>query len=367
MNFIFFTKTKWSEPPRLRHQLANLLIDNGHNVIFVEKPSYSSRLKVEKSSGKMYLIKYRQLIHHKLRLGRLLRFLNAKYEQRNIKIVLEKLNTAPDVVINFNYDYYFLPTIFNIPIFTIINDAFWERTLYGLNLHMKRQLEMTLAISDRVFTVSKPLESELSQFCNPILFRPWLSDSAVCNPVSDNFEKNVVLFWGYINRRLDFEYIRKFIELFDGTKGIIKFRFIGPIENDVDDIFHLLVKNGTIEHLPECHIKDVVFDDVFLSIIPYKDSYCESVTDFPNKLLPLLSAGLPIVHLGMPQLVQTDFIVGLTGIIESDVNVIYKLREDYMNNGFQNSISEFVRYNTASIRYEEFMRYVYDSLGAPTT
>ena len=37
----FFTKTNWNEQPRMRHQLALLLRNYGHQILFFEKPNNS--------------------------------------------------------------------------------------------------------------------------------------------------------------------------------------------------------------------------------------------------------------------------------------------------------------------------------------
>ena len=64
MRFIFLTKTKWSEPPRIRHQLARMLSNAGYEIIFFEKPiqffgiNYSDKINSDKINSD------NNIIHH---------------------------------------------------------------------------------------------------------------------------------------------------------------------------------------------------------------------------------------------------------------------------------------------------------------
>ena len=153
-NIIIFSKTKWQEPPRLRHQLTRLLKKNGHNIIFFEKnsfrakrgiPFFCSQPTVRLEEG-IHFYSHPELLHHQLRPFRLLRKLNEYYELKYINKILnnnnnnkqssniqpqtsnikhQTSNIKPDLIINFNYDYYFLKNIFpDTPIATVINDDF---------------------------------------------------------------------------------------------------------------------------------------------------------------------------------------------------------------------------------------------------
>ena len=55
---VITTATSWDEPPRIRHQMANLLVEN-FNVLFVELPFESSWIKkknLQKVSDRMSII-----------------------------------------------------------------------------------------------------------------------------------------------------------------------------------------------------------------------------------------------------------------------------------------------------------------------
>ena len=174
--FLIFTKTNWDEPPRLRHQLAKLLLSDGHEIVFFEKPAYilGKRSKNKTSEKKIKFLRYRQLIHHKLRLIPLLHSLNAGFEKAQINM-LRKDNqfNIKDIIINFNYEYFFLRSLFpENKIITIINDDFWSSALFQYEKPLRWALKKTCLSSDAVLTVSKPLSEQLSEFCRPHLFYP---------------------------------------------------------------------------------------------------------------------------------------------------------------------------------------------------
>jgi hypothetical protein len=128
MRFIFFTKTNWEETPRLRHQLAILLSSRGHTVVFFQRPSGPGLGAVgspKATQEGIELIRTRQLIHHQLRCIAPLPTLNALYEARQIRGRVQGSLAQDDVIVNFNYDYYFLRTIFpKHSIISIFNDDF---------------------------------------------------------------------------------------------------------------------------------------------------------------------------------------------------------------------------------------------------
>ena len=109
MIFYLFTKTNWDEPPRIRHQLADLLIKNNHEVYFFQKPKQNFRTKPETDSiNEITLIRYSELLHHQLRPCRYVQIANGSFCKKNIRKAIKYL-PLPNVIINFNYDY----SIFN--------------------------------------------------------------------------------------------------------------------------------------------------------------------------------------------------------------------------------------------------------------
>jgi hypothetical protein len=86
MRFIFFTKTNWNEIPRFRHQLAKLLINDGHKIIFFQKPNFFFQRHIlnNASKNKIKLVRHKQLIHHRLRFNSFIHNLNSWYEKKKL-------------------------------------------------------------------------------------------------------------------------------------------------------------------------------------------------------------------------------------------------------------------------------------------
>ena len=66
---IIITRTNWSEPPRLRHQVASLLARQGFNVIFFERPNsllHALSLFTPLKSDRISTLPLTEFIHHQL-------------------------------------------------------------------------------------------------------------------------------------------------------------------------------------------------------------------------------------------------------------------------------------------------------------
>ena len=84
------------------------MLDAGHTVTFYEKPYYPwQRVNtVQTGINGLSLRNTKQLIHHKLRINFILGKLNEIFEIISIKQSSIEM-TGAEVIINFNYDYYF--------------------------------------------------------------------------------------------------------------------------------------------------------------------------------------------------------------------------------------------------------------------
>lgn len=109
-NFILFSKSYWDEVPRLRHQVAKLLMTNGKRVLFFEKPDYIFLKKEKNLTADINLIEIkrtRQLIHHQLRVVNFFSNLNASFEKKEIAKEINREKISNCAILNFNYDYFF--------------------------------------------------------------------------------------------------------------------------------------------------------------------------------------------------------------------------------------------------------------------
>lgn len=373
-NIVIFSKTKWKEPPRLRHQLTRLLKKNGHNIIFFEKNSFLMKpgnpfiysQPTTRFEEGIHFYSHPELLHHQLRPFRLFRKLNEYYELKYINKILHisacaeatvgnhqsAIRFKPDLIINFNYDYYFLKNLFpHIPLITIINDDFEAKAKFWMKKSARVQIRQTCVSSDIVLTVSYPLLKKLKKYNDyTYLFFPWAKNlyqlSTDCVDRMPGGEvREVVLYYGYINNKLDWEIINKLVQ------AKIKLRFIGPIAKNVRKHIRKLFKFNNFELLPACDIQNIDFNDVCCSIIPYdlnfKNNHSITVS---NRIFNLLSYGIPIVN------------ADLKYLIDSPKKVIQKCSDikeyleaiDFFKNNFsfvQADIADFLKDNYEENRY----------------
>lgn len=359
MRFIFFTKTDWAEPPRLRHQMARLLASNGHNVVFFQKPrniftGSCSKVNLAPSVNNIEFVRTDDLFHHKLRVNKFIGSLNASFEIQQIKKIMTTVRGGEDdVLMNFNFDYYFLRKIFpKNKIVTIINDNFWCRAIFGYSTPLKNALIATCKNSDLVFAVSEPLIEELSEFCDPHLVLPW-SEKRYLFP-NLNSARNQLLFWGYINDRLNFDYIERLVNGIKERKIDVVLRFVGPVQANIDRRFRQMVGDKHVLFEPAVDIQFLNTENVLAALIPYiEGNEADDATTVPNKAFPMLANGLPLLITGMPRFIDRPFVFRLGQNVDDDVCLIKKMPT--MFSCLQPSIQDFLNGNNPSDRYKQII------------
>jgi len=353
MKFIFFSKSMWTETPRLRHQLASLLINYQQKVIFFQKPHYFWENKsIEMHShGLLQCLTTKQLIHHQLRLIEPLRYLNAHYEVSSIKSK-NIITDEDDVIINFNYDYYFIREIYkNNKIVTVINDDFIAQAKFFSGRHVANALEKTCKASDVVLTVSYPLIEQLSPWCNPQLFLPW-ADVDYMEPTFNTL-RNRVLLWAHIDGRIDFTLLENAALL----RKNIEFYIVGPkAKNIIHAVESISEKCKNIIVLPPQKLTELPINSFFAAIIPYKNNVrdIEAITA-SNKTFQLMTRGLPIVTHGTP------YFLDHTAIMKSScLNDFLKGIDLCFNNydRLQASIKDLISHNQPNNRYLQLLSYL---------
>jgi hypothetical protein len=354
-NFIIFSKSLWDETPRLRHQVANLLLSYEHRVVFFEKPDFIFSRKNKLSIKKSKLIdvkRSRQLIHHQLRVSCLLSNLNAKYEKKSITDKVNVIDSEIPIVINFNYDYYFLRDIFPFSkIITIINDDFVAQSKFNNGKHVVRALEATCRISDAVLTVSFPLAQQVKNWCDPQIFLPWAPSRHIApNMVSI---RSSILIWAHIDGRMDFELLKSFAIM----RPKIQIDLIGPISSKIKKIFFDLVRQfPNINYLGTASLDNINFDMYFCTAIPYLNHIPDiNAITASNKTFQLLSKGLPIVTHGMPNFYESAVIVK-TNCLNEFIDGIDLCFDEFFN--LQNTIANLVNQNLPKDRYRQIMSYL---------
>lgn len=350
-NFIFFSKTLWSEPPRMRHQLAQLLLDSGESVIFVEKPLYpfiknSSDIKQIEAGPK--ILQSNQLIHHQLRIFNFLRILNDEFEKISIKKNILPHASPNSVIVNFNYDYGFIRDIFpKNKIITVINDDFVSMARIGNGGCIKKALAKTCGISDVVLTVSYPLMQQLERWCKPILFLPW-SESDY-KPPSVSEKRDSILIWASINNVVDFNIVT---ELAVNLPDLL-FYLVGPISGSANKKVPEICKDHkNIFYLPPSRLEDLNLNQFFASLMPYRQGVgSTTAVTLANKSVRLMSFGLPLIVHGMPNFLEHEAIYKCQNLTQI-INAINSSKNRFCE--LQDAIQSFVSDNTAINRLAMF-------------
>jgi len=341
-----FTRTSWNEMPRIRHQITDLLTANGHNVTFFQKAESGTSLSPEKISEHLTVVSLPELIHHQLRPLRQIGAAANLFPKKFIRKYYSE-NQLPDVVINFNYDFGFLKEIFpSIPLITIINDDFIAQAKPWMKKMITARIAETSSASDAVLTVSYPLQKVLSKYnSNTMLFFPW-ADKNYSSPVDDKV-RNVVLYFGYINHRIDFTILNKIAE------NKISLRMIGPVQRTVDKTaWQKLLTYESVSLLSARLLNEVDLSDVFCSIMPY-DLNVESVNacSISNRSYNLLSYGIPLLQPALPEaLPAPENVVRYCNTNEDYFSGIEYFRKHFFDS--QNEIQKFLSGNYSADRYK---------------
>lgn len=356
MKFIFFSKTMYDEIPRIRHQLAYLLMKFDHQVIFFQKPAFPSvfnnKLINKKIGNDIEIRQTKQLIHHQLRVFDWIIALNSKYESNQIFKSLENIKNN-DVIVNFNYDYFFLRRLFpHNKIITIINDDFIAQAKFFNGKHVERSLGLTIKNSDVNLTVSYPLFNQIKNLGGKVnLFLPW-TESYYIKP---NFEKRSksILIWASINSVIDFD----LIYFLSNSLKDFNFYLIGPLDNTIENTVIRLCENKNIHYHNPVNLEDLLnISNFFMGLMPYKTNVksTEAVT-IANKTFRLMSLGMPLVVHGMPNFFEHPAILKSKTYDEVISNIQYCF-ENFEN--LQDDICKLISENTDEVRYNQFINYI---------
>lgn len=351
-DYIFFSKSNWRETPRLRHQLADLIRKFGGKVHFYQKPLFFWQKRndeeVVENDGSLILARTRQLIHHQLRVFSVFMWLNALIEKRSIHVALDINLSQKAIIVNFNYDYFFLRDIFpNNKIITIINDDFVAQSKFFSGNYVRDSLKKTCEESDLVLAVSYPLMRQVSDWCSPKLFFPW-ADVKYNMPAGCS-ERHAVLLWAHINVRIDFDLLRQSILM----RPDMIFYIVGPQAPNIKHQISLIESAVNVVIIPFSKLNDLPLEIFFAAIIPYKKNVAdiEAVT-MSNKSLQLMSRGLPIITYGMPSFYEHPAILKANDINEFVTGLDY-FRQNFST--LQVSIENLISDNQDKNRFD-FLR-----------
>ena len=333
---LILTKTDWNEPPRIRHQVTRLLKNHGYEISFVERNSYKNIFIKKRNEEGIIFYGHSELIHHQLRKFRFVQKANNAVIKFYLKRIIKQIEF--DFIINFCYDYAFLPELANgKKIITIINDDFEAQAKLGMAKQIRNQLSETCKNSNDVLTVSYPLYDKLSKYKdNVTLFFPW-SQEKYTKPENTG-QRNTVLYWGFIGR-MDWDMIQNIIKNTD-----YHYRFVGPPDRSVDKkmVPYLLKNYSNFEHIPYSTFNDLRLDDVFCSIIPYnpKKESVQACT-VSNKAFNLLSVGFPLIYANLKYLIKAPkTVMQKNGTLEEYIDALGFYHQNFYE--VQNDIELFL-------------------------
>jgi hypothetical protein len=348
MDFYLFTKTVWNEPPRLRHQVAQLLASAGHEVLFFQKPGYAREGETQLLPH-LTGVRTRYLMHAQLRATRTLSRLNAAVEKREIRRFAPR---PPRIgVVNFNFDYEFLRDLYpQAKIVTVINDDFIDGAKPFSRAETIRVLGSTARMSDRNLVVSYPLLQQLRGFSERTdLFLPWSRSGY--NPPAERRDRPDLLYWGYLNDRIDANAVLHVLN------AGIRIHFVGPITPSPKMDSFLAHPNATYRASATLPELQGIIDRCAASILPYDLAFKQvAAITINNRAFELLSYGLPLLYSDLP------------GLIDAPRHVIYRCASPQ---GFveaardargsfdasQPDIASFLENHTGEQRYEQLMGY----------
>ncbi|PXF63034.1 hypothetical protein DL796_06160 [Kangiella spongicola] len=324
-----------------------MMLEQGHEVVFFEKPTNNllSTLKLRRVSEKLTLGVYPELLHHQLKLFGFLRFINAKFVKSKLKTYLR--NNRFDLVINFNYDYYFLTSLIDKEKFiTIINDDFIAQAKPWMKTVVKKQMQETCVRSKATLSVSYPLDNMLKLFSNnSYLFLPWCDDQYEQPQKSGN--RNVVLYYGFINNRIDWSIIKGLLE------QKVQLRFVGPInEKKAKQLVRKLSSYENFEYLPPRCLSEVNLQDVCCSIAPY-DIKIKSVQacTISNRAFRLLAKGIPVIYPSLPYIIESpNEVISTASSVNEYIDNINFYKHSFYE--CQPSIREFLASHHSASRYQ---------------
>jgi hypothetical protein len=352
-NYILITHTPWIEAPRVRHQIARLIAGAGHQVWFFERAAYPwqhAGTLVEEVEPGITVVGSLRLLHHQLRVVPPLDWVNAAFVLSQISARMRALSIDRDAtVINFAHDYCFLRQIFpHNRIVTVYHDDIEAQTKLPWFGHVTRSVRRTCGMSDDVLALSTPLVERLCAWCQPKLFLPW-AIRPYSAPIGDPADRDLLLYWGFIDVSLDTDRIRAVCEHLAKTRPSWRVMLVGPTQSASrrNAVLAQLVGISNLDVLDQHPLSALPMDRVAAAFIPYRRKSDTDATELPNKSLQLLSYGVPILKSGMPAMIRRPFIVPLdegAGIEESIASCVQNF------DAWQPAIRTFLEENSPAAR-----------------
>lgn len=317
--FVLYTHTRWDEAARIRHQIARLLRDAGHDVLFIERglsawqgPPVGPAL-VEPG---IWLARPTRLMHHQIRLMPSMHRIEAGHASAQCTQAVDRwCGAAEHTIVNFALDGWFLRDAFpKNRIVTVIHDDFEAQSRLPFRGHITWPLARTCRMSNDVFAVSVPLVERLSSWCAPQLLLPWAVDR-YRPPTNSAMKRDVLLFWGTIDNAIDLNMVKALSARLLATRPAAHIMLVGPTQTAGarDRIVQELSPCANLTIHGRTNLDDLPLERVLAGILPYRRSPAVDCVTLANKSMQILARGIPLAISAMPAFLQKPFIVRLDG------------------------------------------------------
>lgn len=308
MKIHIFSRSPWSEPKRLRQQLAVLLLKKYD--VYYHTPLHLDGDTIAPDNQKIKLRNFRFI--NKFGSIPFISLLNAIF----LSFYFKKTVEVGDVVFNFLPEAALIPRKKGVRVISVINDDFASMAPKLTSWWVKLMLETMAAGADSTLYVSTQIQKKYKSK-NSVLFYPWADR---VKPANHADQKNIILYWGYISIALDFDLIEKMAGQIIEHELDLNIMLVGPVDDGVaDKISRITNKHSCVTlHTPR-DLCEIETDRVLCGIEPISPDFHNGANvEFPNKGPRLLSYGIPLVYSGCKLLNEKYFIEYQGSLVETD-------------------------------------------------
>jgi len=285
--------TKWCEPPRMRHYIAQELSKN-YNVLFCEL-NQKGVSKYYRHSDSIVVFSPGGYISG-IRRFSLTDKIFDHFQVLKINSFVRKITSKKVVLLNFRYDFEKImsSTLFQ-QTYLFLNDDFISMEKKKDQPKKREILVNVVKKANRVFVSGPLLSSDIDNFNKNISVIYSGHDFKRIQPnVSSKKEPIKVCFMGYLHFRIEFNWIKSLAK-----SNFFEISFIGPFESpETEKYFSNYFSNfNNVFFFPPKTGRDLqkfMMDyDVF--IMPYSKHDVNSKCSVPAKFFQYLACGKPIV------------------------------------------------------------------------
>ena len=379
MVFILVTNTDWNEVPRIRHQIAYLLAQNGHRVIFFQRRR-NLNYKFDHSSfafrKNISIFSLPLRLHPKLRLPgfiSLLSYLDSLYIYFFLFVRFRSLSHENFVFINFCQENFHLPSFFSASKHILfVHDHFPAQTssyLFKKILSSQFQLSVKAYKQRSILTSSATLCDLVRSVTSPVssdIFYPWSNSEhtlATTSSSSSSVSKNVILYWGVKNEFIDVDFLLELKSLMQSLVSLgasYQLWLVGPwVNNNIKSLAYKmgLFDGNIIKDFPQMSFADIPVDKVLCGLIPFKINghlvTHLSTVELSNKAFCFVEHHIPMLVRGLPNFLSYDFFIKISTVEQFSTSISAIQLID--RNKMRHDCSEFMLANSSAARYSKII------------